>query len=182
MPYRSSRRHLQIGISHLGAHFTRWKDYYHFDERKIAEARRHLALLFWEKWAEQVESNGGLPTWHGFRSFILERKGKIVGLEALLERYDGACQRTTQSVQDYAATLTEIQRLIGPVPDDNERIRKLYDTVLPEVRAAAPHPQTHLGDFRAWVKMLAEVEIQIPCRYEMVGKRGELQLKRRRIR
>ncbi|PWY81664.1 hypothetical protein BO94DRAFT_587369 [Aspergillus sclerotioniger CBS 115572] len=179
--HESPQADLQEAISRLEEHFAQWGHYYYSDERKIMEGRRHMSILLLDKWTEHVMSNPGLHTWHGFRSFVLHREVKSLGSEEAARRYDRAFQKPTQSVRDHASHLTQLEHEMGVVFDDDERILKLYDTILPEVRAIADHPRWHQSDFRAWVKRLSAVELQIPCRYQVIGRKLEMQRKRRRI-
>ncbi|PWY86661.1 hypothetical protein BO70DRAFT_360439 [Aspergillus heteromorphus CBS 117.55] len=186
MLFDGTRPEFRDMLMELQAHFDRYTTYFYSRDaphRKMEETRRHMSGRLARKWEEYVLGHPERDRWRNFCSFVADfrAEGPVdVAVNPAAHRYNLAMQKPTQTVLDYASHLTQMEHDMGVVYDDEARIFKLWDSLLPEVRAAAPTPESFPGDFRQWIKKLTGIELRIPGRYAVIGPKVEKLSKRQR--
>ncbi|KAL2823830.1 hypothetical protein BDW59DRAFT_92599 [Aspergillus cavernicola] len=134
-----NRKEFLLLMRRLEGHFEEEDQYYVTDHRKISEACRHLSEGIRVKWALVQLSPDGRTSWPDFCVWLSSNIRNFVNPDVAERRYRGARQRREQPVSRFAALLGSLEANLPRLLSDDERRQRLWDGVLPEIRAAAPY-------------------------------------------
>ncbi|KAL2867641.1 uncharacterized protein BJX67DRAFT_75207 [Aspergillus lucknowensis] len=135
----ANRKEFLLLMRRLEAHFEEWGQYYVTDHRKISEATRHLPEGISVKWALAQLPPQGKRTWSEFCVWLSSNIQNFVNPDVAERRYRSARQRKKQSVSRFAALLGSMEANLPRLVSDDERCRRLWEGVLPEIRSASPY-------------------------------------------
>ncbi|KAG2419963.1 hypothetical protein HFD88_004760 [Aspergillus terreus] len=152
----------------LADHFSKYREEFRLDELKVREVGCHLSPDLFREWLIAGRDN----TWCDLHDFLLQklppRRGRRNG--NITAMYWAARQREDQTVHNYNSWLMDLEIDMPQLLDEELRITKLLDGVLPEVRHAwLGQKVDHPIGFDLLVTHLAGAERRLLNRVEKLG-------------
>ncbi|KAL5342131.1 hypothetical protein BJX70DRAFT_357033 [Aspergillus crustosus] len=131
-----NRKEFLLLMRRLEKHFAEWGQYYASDDNKLGEACRHLSEGLAIKWALVRLTPEDRRTWPEFCVWLSSNIRNFVNPDIAERRYITARQRKQQPVGRFAALLGSHEVNLPRLITDHERCQRLWEGVLPEIRAA----------------------------------------------
>ncbi|KAI9368328.1 hypothetical protein BJX61DRAFT_537334 [Aspergillus egyptiacus] len=156
----ANRKEFLLLMRRLEAHFEEWNQFYVTDYLKISEAHRHLSDEIRLKWALVRVSPEGNKTWSDFCVWLSSNVRNFVHPDVAERRYRTARQRRYEPVARFARLLNSLEVNLPRLVSDDERCQRLWEGVLPEIRAASR--QGYPTSFHAGLSDLCSVAKLIP--------------------
>lgn len=155
----------------LETHFSRYRDYYNTDERKIECAEKYLSPAVREQW--DIRARGlGRATWFDFCACLANQLAPTLNGPVARRLSTKGSQRENQTVTGFAIWL---QQFVPYYTDPrHNRMRHLYDRVHPSLREYAALTASEIdtfADLADFVKYLRGLENGLPERAEALARK-----------
>ncbi|KAL4885727.1 hypothetical protein BJY04DRAFT_179124 [Aspergillus karnatakaensis] len=131
-----NRKEFLLLMHRLEGHFAESGQYYATDNKKVAEACRHLSEGLAVKCALVRLTPEDKRTWPEFCVWLSSYIRNFVNPDIAERRYTTARQRKQEPVSRFAALLGSHEANLPCLLTDYERCQRLWEGVLPEIRAA----------------------------------------------
>ncbi|KAJ5676148.1 hypothetical protein N7462_009045 [Penicillium macrosclerotiorum] len=151
-------------LSALEHHFDTSWNYFKYDSRKLDAGLRHIKPELKDKWNNYRERLSLQATWADFRNFAAQVAGIRTNAEKAIQAYKTARQPPSQTVSDFALWLQQWMPYFNP--RGHNRLRHIYDRMLPSIRSQSPKTWEDFTDLNLFVEYLQDVEDSMPEREE----------------
>lgn len=171
-----NRKEYSMLVEFLESHFAQYEHYYAPDERRIEEGLRHVSPDIARAWGHAAVTDEQMgPTWPNFCQFLQSKIVPFVDPAVAQRNYHSRSQRQEQTVREFANHLGSWEQHLEVLLTDEQRIRNLWEKILPEVRDEARPFQYQSDRFLEHVAHLQTVESRMPSRSYLQRRVGHRQ-------
>lgn len=163
----ANRKEYNTLIRFLNHYFSQFPRYFASDHRKVSEALRHIIPSLVNTYNQLVAHGSIDQTWVQLCDFLQTRIKNKTDPESARRSYYHSAQRQNQTVRDFARHLEVSEANLDELLLNDQRIRDLWDRILPEVRDKALPHQYQSNSYQDHVSHLQAIEMSIPSRVHL---------------